>query len=331
MENVRLILGGDLMLARGVNNMIRREGTGYPFKNLPSFVKNTDIFFANLECALSSSKTLYKGPEKMFYFRADPECIEILIDAGINAVSLANNHILDADETGLAYTIELLDKYNIAHAGAGMDKNEAAQPAIIKKKGIKIGIIAFCDHQEDFAADAKKPGIQYAGLSDLRSSRKITTQIQKLTDLVDIVVVSLHWQGNWASTLEKQYRSIAAKLVEAGAGIIWGHGPHHFQGVEWINEVPVIYSSGDLLNDYTVDPEFRNDLQLLFEVELDNQGVNHLRAFPLKLKYAETSFAKAPAEIAWISKRLNHYCGTFDSHVTLKNGYFEFRQTVTSL
>ncbi len=212
---------------------------------------------------------------------------------------------------------------------AGRNTDEAFNPYIIRKNGIRIGILAFCDHQEDFAAGPDKPGISYVKLLDVRSARKITTHISKLSEVVDFVIVSIHWQPNWAPEIDKLYRSLAMKMAEAGAGLIWGHSPHHFQCIEWFGKTPVIYSSGDLLNDYVVDPHYRNDLQLLFDVTIQNNKVISIAAHPLKLDYAETRPLANEKDIRWISNRLNQFCGDMNTPFIWRENHFLFQpQTV---
>ena len=101
MEKVHLLFGGDTMLGRKVNEVIHREGPAYPLAALASVTRAADLFLVNLECAITARDLRYSGPEKAFYFRADPVAAETLRLAGIDLVSLANNHALDADYDGL--------------------------------------------------------------------------------------------------------------------------------------------------------------------------------------------------------------------------------------
>jgi poly-gamma-glutamate synthesis protein (capsule biosynthesis protein) len=126
--------------------------------------------------------------------------------------------------------------------------------------------------------------------------------------------VSCHWQHNWAPRIDEQYRALATSLVNAGARIVWGHSPHHFQGVEWIGESVVLYSTGDLLNDYAVDPSLRNNCQLLFELTLDGKGVRSLRALPLELDFGRTRPA-GPGAASWIERRFRTACRDLGTRV----------------
>ncbi|MDX1373436.1 MAG: CapA family protein, partial [Nitrososphaeraceae archaeon] len=128
----------------------------------------------NLECAISSKGKEWKKTFKVFHFRANPDAIKVLNSAGIDYVSLANNHILDYHVEGLLDTIDLLDKYNISHSGAGKDLKNAIKPAFIEKKlkinqdttkkldlkkyenikdSIRIGLVSLTDKQPEWEAN----------------------------------------------------------------------------------------------------------------------------------------------------------------------------------
>ena len=132
----------------------------------------------------------------------------------------------------------------------------------------------------------------------------------------------IHWQPNWAPIVAECYRRLARRLVEAGARVVWGHSPHHFQGVEWIGDgwgVGVaLYSTGDLVTDYAVDRGYRNDRQLLFEVSLCNAGVTRVRAFPVELAFGHTQPA-AQAVRGWIGSRFEDVCRQVGSRVVAED------------
>lgn len=311
---VRLLLGGDTMLGRKVNEVIAIHGTSYPFGPLIERTRAADLVFVNLECAITPHATRYAGPEKAFYFRANSRAIDVLQHAGVDLVSLANNHVLDAGEQGLADTIDLLDEAGIAHAGAGKTLAEASRPAIVEHDDLRFGLLAYCDHQADFAAGDTEPGIRYIDVDVPETANMLADEVAALASDVDCLVVAMHWQPNWAPYIEPTYRSLARRLVDAGADVVWGHSPHHFQGVEWIGDSVVLYSTGDLVDDYAVDPTYRNDRQLLFEVMLTQHWVERVRAFPLELDVARTAPAGDEAR-EWIIRRFAQFCRQVGSRI----------------
>ena len=319
-DKLRLLFGGDVMLGRRVNEMIHREGAAYPLAALASLTRAADLFLVNLECAISPRDLRYSGPEKAFYFRADPVAAETLRMAGVDLVSLANNHALDADYDGLRDTLAILDAYQIVCVGAGENLEAASRPAFLEAKGQRLGVVACCDHQRDFAARADQPGIRYLACENQRMISQITREIEALARQVDHVIVAVHWQANWVLEVAPFYRSLARLWVEAGARVVWGHSPHHFQGVEWIGDSAVLYATGDLVDDYRLKPDFRNDRQLLFQVILGDQGVEQVHALPLELRLGRTGTA-APEARQWIARRFEQMCGNLGSRVAHDEGW----------
>lgn len=324
-KNLQLLFGGDVMLGRAVNKIIQREGPAYPFEPIVSLTRPADLFFVNLECAFSKQKRFFSGESKQFYFRAEPGAVEALTYSGVDLVSLANNHALDANYDGLRDTMTVLRANDIAFAGAGENIEAASQPAFLESKGQKIGVLAYCDHQADFAATTQEPGIRYVDVTKQETRKALTEEVKSLSRQVDHVVVAFHWQPNWVRKVSRLCRVLAQKLVEAGARIIWGHSPHHFLGVEWIGDGVVLYSTGGLLDDYAVDPRFRNDRQLLFCVELSRKGVEHIRSYPLQLEFARTDPAQGEAR-KWIETRFKKMCREFGEAVVHKNHSLEVLQ-----
>ena len=316
-KTLSILLGGDAMLGRGVNDTLQEVSPEYPLLSLQDITQNADLFFTNLECAISPGHRVFSGPAKTFYFRADPVAAECLAVAGVDLVSLANNHALDADYQGLLDTFGILEGRDIAYVGAGEDVNAASEPLILRRNGMEIGVLGYCDHQMEFAADTETPGIRYIDISDSDQVKTMENEVNSLAADVDHVVVSLHWQPNWVPEISDRYRALARRLVTAGASVLWGHSPHHFQGVEWIGQSIVIYSSGGLIDDYAVDLTFRNDRQILFEVRLGPNTVHAVWGYPLQLEFARTQ--QAGKEVRdWIADRFRDYCREVGSHVEMR-------------
>ncbi len=320
--SLTLLLGGDVMLGRGVNETLHRSGPAYPFERLTHLTRCCDLFFVNLECAISPHPLLFSGARKAFYFRGDPPAAQTLTHAGIVLVSLANNHALDADEQGLVDTLEILDRKGIAHVGAGRDADEAAAPAILHKSGFSLGVLAYCDHQADFAASSRRAGIRYLDLQQPQACDILSRDVAELAARVDHVIVAFHWQTNWAPRVEPVYRSAARRAVEAGARVIWGHSPHHFQGVEWFDKAVAVYSTGDLIDDYALDDHFRNDRQLLFRLVLGRRAVEAVSGYPVELDYARAQPA-SPEARRWIIPRLQEFCHDLGSHILEQDHWLE--------
>ena len=131
---MQILFAGDVMLGRLVNKVLANAQFTYVWGNTIDIIKRADFSLINLECAVSSNGKEWNKTFKVFHFRANLDAIQVLNSASIDYVSLANNHILDYDVEGLLDTLDILDKNNISHSGAGRNLKEAIKPAIIEKK-----------------------------------------------------------------------------------------------------------------------------------------------------------------------------------------------------
>jgi poly-gamma-glutamate synthesis protein (capsule biosynthesis protein) len=309
MSALRLLFGGDLMLGRLAGETMLREGADYPLGAVSALLRGASLAIANLECAVCEPAERWHGAPKAFYFRAPPLAGQALRDAGIGLLSLANNHILDYDAQGLLDTLRILDAHGVAHAGAGADLDAALAPAIVERQGVRIGMAAFCDHQADFAAAPAHPGMAWIGLHD--EAAAIDAFARALAPLraqgVRWPILSLHWGPNMASEPSSRQRRLAHAAIDAGWKIVYGHSAHVFQGVELHQGCPILYAAGDLVDDYAVDPGFRNDHQLLFECQLGDDALERIVMHPLFIRRCRV-FPANSAQRAWIAARMRELC-----------------------
>jgi poly-gamma-glutamate capsule biosynthesis protein CapA/YwtB (metallophosphatase superfamily) len=312
---VRLALAGDTMLGRKVGERLQAEPPASLVSPAVAAVcREADLFLLNLECCISDRGTRWPDPGKPFFFRAPPRGVDTLVHLGVDCVSLANNHALDFGEEALLDTLAHLESAGIRRVGAGRDAVAARAPAVLEVAGLRLGIVAVADHPEDFAAATGRPGIAFANLS-AGVPGWITELVRDLAAEVDAVVVTPHWGPNMTSAPVPHVRAAAGTLIEAGASLIAGHSAHVVHGVSGA----VLYDLGDFLDDYAVDPLLRNDLGLLWLVELDELGPVQLEVLPLKLDYCFTDLADGEdAEL--ICRRFREACEAMGTGVTEKDG-----------
>ena len=134
---VSLVAVGDIMLARKVERLMQAHGTDYPFARIEHKLQEADITFGNLESPLSERGSPLPG--KGICFRARPEMAARLKQAGLDVLSVANNHALDYDTDAFLDTLELLRSSQIEPVGGGRNIDEARQPVIIEKNGSGSG------------------------------------------------------------------------------------------------------------------------------------------------------------------------------------------------
>ena len=216
-----LALAGDVMLGRLVNRTIAERGWAYPWGDLLPVLRGVDLFFVNLECALTSHTERWSdGSYKPFYFRADPTAVETLKLGRVAFAALANNHARDYGDPGLLETERVLDGAGIAHAGAGPGRARASAPAWLAVGECRVGVVAFADHPATWAATPDAPGINYTPVS-LAPDRFATVEraIAEARRQADLVVFSIHWGPNMRPRPTGAFRDFARRVVEAGADV----------------------------------------------------------------------------------------------------------------
>ncbi len=235
---VVLRFGGDVLLA-GHYEDAASDTADLAFENF-DILHSADIAMVNLESPVTTRGTKI---EKPFNFRTHPRFLNVLTSAGIDIVSLANNHIYDYDSLGLFDTIRDLDSVGILHVGAGRDRSEAHRPVVLKRKGRKIGFLSYYGGSEAPVASQRTPGVaerEIGGIiRDVRSLRA--------RDSADFVIVNLHWGTEKAEQPEGNQVAFAHKLIDAGVDAVIGHHPHVLQGVELYKSGVIVYSLGNLI------------------------------------------------------------------------------------
>ena len=290
------------MLGRGVAGVLgSRPPDSLVHREIVELTRAADLFVLNLECCISERGEPVPG--KIFTFRAPPAAIETLQHLGVDCVTLANNHALDYGLDALRDTFASLREGGIAYAGAGEDVEGARSPVVVRG----LPVVAFADHEPGFAAGPDRPGIAYA---DLRRGLP-----PWLRERAPGALICPHWGPNMERSPVTQVHGAARELAEAGSALVAGTSAHVFQGVEG----NVLYDLGDFLDDYATDPVLRNDLGLLFLVELGPDGPRRIEAVPLKLGYAFTRLAHGD-EVDWIRQRFEDACAQLGSEVHEEEG-----------
>jgi poly-gamma-glutamate capsule biosynthesis protein CapA/YwtB (metallophosphatase superfamily) len=285
-----LSLTGDVMLGRGVNETLRAARPAEPWGDVLPLLLSADLRVINLECAITGHRRPWSRTPKVFHFRADPLAVEVLKAARVDACSLANNHTLDFEEKGLLDTLAHLEVAGIRYAGAGRNLEEAARPVLLEGG---IALVAFTDNEPPFAAGPDKPGTNYLPVStEPEVLRRVEETIGAARDAgARTVVFSNHWGPNMMRRPKAVFRRFARAVVDRGADVYYGHSAHVFQGVEVYRGKPILYDTGDFIDDYAVDPDLRNDRSFLFCISMEDGDLRRLELFPVVLPYARVELA----------------------------------------
>ncbi|MDZ7798744.1 MAG: CapA family protein [Patescibacteria group bacterium] len=237
-----LIFGGDVMLARTVEQKILAANDySLPFQKIADEFKEADLTFINLESPFFDGGSA--TPNGSVVFRALSETIEGLKLAGIDIVSLANNHFGNQGVAGEKFTFEHLTNNEIEYCGAGNNFEQAHESKIIAVKGIKIGFFAYAYPESLYVATENSPGVANMEIDQMKKD------LTQLNNSADIIIVSMHAGAEYTHNPGRFQINFAHTAIEAGADLVVGHHPHVVQTTEKYNDGYIIYSLGNLVFD----------------------------------------------------------------------------------
>lgn len=225
-EAARILFTGDVMTH--VDQIVRaRRGDTYDF--YPQFLKVSPLFKSTFTVA--SLESVFAGCEAGFsgypLFNSPDELADAIARAGIDTVTLANNHILDMGYDGATRTVQTLDQRNIRHVGISIGAEDPSGPMIAEIDGVRFAISSFT-YGTNVPADRS---------DDLRVSviheDDIIAAIERSRAMsADIIAVCLHWGGEYADRPGTSERDIASLCIAQGADLVIGTHPHRPQRIE---------------------------------------------------------------------------------------------------
>lgn len=298
---VTLFLCGDVMLGRGVDQILARPGDpalreGYvmdarsyvrmaesvhgpiPAPVDPSWpwgealgllaASEPDVRIVNLETSVTTSDAFEPG--KAVHYRMHPGNLPALTVARPDVTVLANNHVLDFGRAGLEETLDVLHGAGLRTAGAGRSADEAYAPvAVPLPHGGRVLVFALgvgtSGVPPGWAATADLSGVAFVPELSPATAAAAVRRIRRMRREGDIVVVSVHWGSNWGYLVSRDQRRFAHALVDGGADVVHGHSSHHPRPVEVYRERLILHGCGDFIDDYEGIPgyeEYRDDLRV---------------------------------------------------------------------
>lgn len=221
---------GDILLSRGIDEMVKKEGKEPLVNAINPFLKKGTINIVNLEGAVGDKFSCVNGHNPCFNIA--PAAIDIL--SGFNVVGLANNHSLDLGVSGLKTTIKELKKRGI------MPLVGKAYSTIIETENGNVGIIAVTDivNSSQDREHILKP-----------DSPEIFAEIKRLKAKATFVAIYIHWGKELDNLPTKRMKELAQVFIKAGADMIVGHHPHVTGKVECMEGRPIVYSLGNFVFD----------------------------------------------------------------------------------
>ncbi|MGW1160838.1 CapA family protein [Streptomyces sp. NPDC002513] len=305
---VTLFLGGDVMLGRGVDQILphpgdpalreayvhdardyvalaeavngpipRPSGFRRPWgEALPVLDEAApDVRVVNLETSVTRHDDF--APGKGVHYRMTPANLPCLAAARPDVCALANNHVLDFGRRGLAETLDALAGAGLRTAGAGRDAEAARRPAAVPLRGGgRVLVFSFgmpsSGIPEHWAAAGERSGVDLLPGPSMTSAAAFADRLRRHKRPGDLAVASVHWGTNWGYEVSRAQVRFAHALVDAGVDIVHGHSSHHPRPLEAYRDRLVLYGCGDLVDDYEGIggyQRYRDDLRLLYLVSVE--------------------------------------------------------------
>lgn len=265
--------------------VLYQQGYDYPFDHTKPLFKDSSIILANLEGPLTDTGT--PTPDKKYVYKSPAnQVIQALKNAGINAVTLANNHIMDYGDEGLNNTIQALDAAHIAHVGAGSNLAQARKPALFNIDGITVGLLGYSlTFPESYWATDEIAGTAFGQEEEIRAD------IKALRARTDAIIVSFHWGRELQTELRPYQARLAHLAIDNGATAVIGHHPHIMQGVEAYKNGIIFYSLGNY-----VFGSYSNNVQYggLANLQIDNHGIQSMQLNILDINNFRRDFQPTP-------------------------------------
>lgn len=304
---------GDLLFDLGPRRLIAAQGGAAPLAKVASILRAADVTIANLETPLSNRGASVLGKPAHLIFDGDPRGVQSLTSAGVDFVSLANNHAMDHGTIALTDTLATLDKAGIRHVGAGLNTTLAWKPATMTVKGRRIAYVTATQIVPAHFA----PSSTHAGVAIGTPISRVVAAVRAAAKTADIVVVSVHWGIEQALMPTARQKHDARALIDAGADIVLSHHPHVMQGIDSYKGKLIAYSLGNFLFPYKTT-EGRNSFILRFDY--GPKGVANITAVPVYLGEWGRPVVQTGATARSILGKLSARSKPFGTTLTIKDG-----------
>lgn len=237
---VTLAFGGDVHFEGTVARLL--DG-GDGLAALRPVLGGADVAVVNLETAITDRGT---EQPKIYHFRTSPAALTTLQRAGVDAVSMANNHAVDYGPDGLADTLAAQAASPIPVVGIGRDAAQAFAPAVFTVRGTTVAVIA-SSQVDDVTVHTFPATDTRAGIAGNLDAGRLLASVQAARQAYDVVVVFLHWGGDYVTCPDGAQVATATALSRAGADVVVGGHAHRVQGAGWLGRAYVDYGLGNFV------------------------------------------------------------------------------------
>ena len=237
---------GDISAADGARTTSRwithdRDTSSCFDETIMQHMQNADICFANNEFPYSTRGSVTPGKE--YTYRADPQNVQLMLDLGVDIVSLANNHMYDYGPDALLDTLDTLDNARILHIGAGKDLEDASRTEFMELDGLKIAFLN--GSRVEWAEQTKGATADSPGVFRTVDPALLYQRVEEAKQEADLVIVYMHWGIESVEYLEDYQKEVGKGLVDHGADAVISDHTHCLQGIEFYRNAPIVYSLGN--------------------------------------------------------------------------------------
>lgn len=240
-ERITLAFGGDVHFEDHLSPLADDPDS---LAELRTSLGAADLAMVNLETALTRGGSPVPG--KPFTWRAHAGALDAVAGAGVDLVTMANNHAVDYGEVGLADTLAAIDRSPIPVIGIGRDATEAFEPEILEVRGVKVAFVSASQVVEEttsyYAAGPGTPGIASALPRD-----RILQAVRRAREEADVVVAYIHWGLEGLTCPGDEAIAAARDLEAAGADVILGDHAHRVNGAGWVGDAYVHFGLGNFV------------------------------------------------------------------------------------
>ena len=301
-KKMSLIAVGDVLIHESVYKDAYNNGTydfSSMFDEIEPIIKRYDLRYCNQESTIGGSVLGISGYPA---FNSPDEIGDELVKIGFNLISLANNHALDKGADAVLYSNSYWKSKNVITAGAYSSQEERDEIKVYEQNGIKYAFLAYTTLSNNLVPN------NY--IINMYSADRAKSDIEKVKDQVDVIIVSMHWGEEYTNTPTNEQRQIAEYLSSLGVNLIIGAHPHVVQPVEYIDDTLVIYSLGNFIsNQLSIGLNPGIGLMVGLDIIIDDSGVKFDNIYTeLILAYAEysTNFKVIPFSMLTENELINH-------------------------
>ncbi|MBQ7889375.1 MAG: CapA family protein [Erysipelotrichaceae bacterium] len=314
-ESADVFMVGDALLHGAVYKQAEKNGV-YDFSGMVEVLENIvddyDLAFYNQETILGGTEL---GLSTYPQFNSPQEFGDAMMNLGFNLVSLANNHTMDRGQSALAASHQYWSEQDALTAGSYASFEERNTIQVREINGITYTLLAYTYGTNGIPVPQGK---EY--LCNVYTEEMLKEDISAARDLVDVLIVSMHWGTEYTHTPNETQEGLAHLLADLGVDLVIGHHPHVIQPVQWIDDTLVYYSLGNLISAQDGTPRL---IGMMGAVTIEKRITREGREVILKDAKGDLIYTS----YGWAYSNL--HLKTFDQLPDMQDTYEEYCEIIT--